>query len=222
MIYGCCKCFQCNSISGLSNGLLPFVWTRVLCLFGFFSLKWEVELFAYFSLVVTITVCVIGRQQASHCRKSGPPVWVIQVVAHAVVFPVALDAALGSLEVSRTEVVDDGPLSVDQRQCLVDCVWVQIVPSQLIGKYISVGYSLLKRKLSLGRLGFESSNVDSVADFMSCCWVSQFTSLQEKVCDQFETKNAHSLFDQIAAGFHQYSTQVVDVNVGHGTSFRSG
>ena len=38
---------------------------------------------------------------------------VIQIVAHAVVFSVALDGALGSLEVSRTEAIDNGPLSVD-------------------------------------------------------------------------------------------------------------
>jgi hypothetical protein len=38
---------------------------------------------------------------------------VIQIVAHAVVFSVAFDGALGSLEVSRAEPIDNGPLSVN-------------------------------------------------------------------------------------------------------------
>jgi hypothetical protein len=47
-MYGCCKCFQCNSISGLIN-VLPFVCFD-LTLFGSFSLKWEVELICIFLL----------------------------------------------------------------------------------------------------------------------------------------------------------------------------
>jgi hypothetical protein len=47
-MYGCCKCFQCNSISGLIN-VLPFICFD-LTLFGSFSLKWEVELICIFLL----------------------------------------------------------------------------------------------------------------------------------------------------------------------------
>ena len=38
---------------------------------------------------------------------------VIQIVAHAVVLSVALDGALGSLEVSWAEPIDNSPLSVN-------------------------------------------------------------------------------------------------------------
>jgi hypothetical protein len=218
------KCFKWNSISGLSN-VMSFVWTRVLCLFGFFSLKWEVEFFAFFSFVVTITVCVIGWQQASHCRKSGLPVWVIQVVALAVVFPVALEAALiywGKPDRSRrwrsakwrTKVMTRG------LRLGADCTFK-------INLKISDSY-FLKWKFSLGRLWFMtlrlcSSNMDSVADFMSCCWFDgliDYTFTRESLWPIWK-KNANSLYDQIAAYLQQYLTQVVDINAGHGTYIRS-
>lgn len=40
---------------------------------------------------------------------------VIQIIAHAVVLSVAFDGALGSLEVSRAEPIDNRPSSVDVR-----------------------------------------------------------------------------------------------------------
>ena len=70
------------------------------------------------------TVGVIGWQKASVGRESGAPVRVIQIIAHAVVLSVAFDGALGSLEVSRAEPVNDCPSRVDLRQTVVHHCWM--------------------------------------------------------------------------------------------------
>lgn len=94
---------------------------------------------------------------------------------------------------------------------------------QLIGKENIISRLVAQAKIEPRPIGLCSSNVDSVADFMSCCWFHSLQVYKRKFATNLKpwNQNANSLFNQIAACLHQYLTQVVDVNVGHGTSFRS-
>ena len=77
------------------------------------------------------TVLEVGWEESTERGHDGAPVRILQIVAHAVQFAVALDLALGSLESDGAVGIDGRVFGVDHGQSHVNGIWCQFESSFL-------------------------------------------------------------------------------------------